>query len=86
MPLSDQQREKLEDTIMDLHFTSQKFIDTEKDLHSKLLRVNVQEALEILREISDDIQDDPKKYDYKLHMLLPLQIYELSVMRTKDND
>ena len=81
MPLTEKNRERMEDTIMDLHFTSQKYIETGKDTHKKLLEINVQEAIEILKELQDELQDDEKKYDYKLHLLLPFQIYELICIR-----
>ena len=87
MALSDKNRDRIEDTIMDLHFTSQKYVETGKDTHKKLLEINVQEAIEILKELQDEMQDDEKKYDYKMHMLLPFQIYELIAIReNKEND
>lgn len=86
MPLSDEEREKVEETIMDLHFTSQKYIDGSKDIHKKLLEVNVQEAVDILKELQEEIKDDEKKFDYKMHMLLPFQVYELIKIReSKEN-
>ena len=85
MPLSDKNRERIEDTIMDLHFTSDKYVQTGKETHKKLLEINVQEAIEILKDLQDELQDDDKKYDYKMHMLLPFQIYELiSIREEKD--
>jgi len=81
MPLTEKNRERMEDTIMDLHFTSTKYVETGKDTHKKLLEINVQEAIEILKELQDELQDDEKKYDYKLHLLLPFQIYELICIR-----
>lgn len=85
MPLSDKNRERIEDTIMDLHFTSDKYVQTGKETHKKLLEINVQEAIEILKDLQDELQDDEKKYDYKMHMLLPFQIYELiSIREEKD--
>ena len=86
MPLTPEQRTRVEDTIMDLHFTSQKFIESQKEIHRKLLIVNVQEALEILHDVEENMQDDPKKYDYKMHMLLPLQLYELMIMREENKN
>lgn len=83
MPLSDEDRTRIEDTILDLHFTSNKFIDTGKDVHRKLLEVNVQEAIELLEQLRDSIVDDDKVYDYKMHLLLPFQIYELITIREK---
>ena len=81
MPLSDKNRERIEDTIMDLHFTSDKYVQSGKDTHKKLLEINVQEAIEILKDLQDELEDDEKKYDYKMHMLLPFQIYELICIR-----
>ena len=77
MSLTEEQRIKIEDTIMDLHFTSQKYLDTEKDIHKKLLEVNIEEAISLLEDFKDDLSNDEKMHDYKLHMLLPLQLYEL---------
>ena len=88
MPLTDKDRERVEDTIMDLHFTSSKFVESGKDTHKKLLEINVQEAIEILKDLQDQIQDDEKRYEYKMHMLLPFQIFELICIREekeKDN-
>ena len=81
MALTDKNREKMEDTIMDLHFTSQKYVETGKETHKKLLEINIQEAIELLKDLQEEIQDDPKKYDYKMHLLLPFQIYELICIR-----
>ena len=73
----------MEDTIMDLHYTSMKYVETQKDLHKKLLEVNVEEAIEMLKSVREDIIDDEKLNDYKIHMLLPLQVYELIAIREK---
>ena len=87
MPLTDKDRERVEDTIMDLHFTSSKFVESGKDTHRKLLEINDQEAIEILKDLQEEIQDDEKRYEYKMHMLLPFQIYELICIREeKEND
>lgn len=86
MPLTDEQRTRIEDTIMDLHFTSQKFIESGKELHTKLLTMNVREAIDVLEELREDLMDDPKKYDYKMHMLLPFQIYELIRIRKEQKE
>ena len=86
MPLSEKQREDIEDTIMDLHFTSEKYVSSGKDIHRKLLEVNVQEAIDILKEIREDMVDDPKRYDYKMHLFLPFQLYELAIIREREED
>lgn len=86
MALTDEQREKVEDTIMDLHFTSQKVIESGKEIHRKLLEVNIQEAIEILKSVSNEIRDDEKRYDYKMHLLLPFQLYELMIIRERKEE
>jgi hypothetical protein len=84
MPLSDKQRQAVEDSIMDLHFTAGKFVETSKDVHRKLLEVNVQEAMELLEVLKEEIRDDERLYDYKMHFFLPLQIYHLLKLRTEE--
>ena len=86
MPLSEENRVKVEDCIMDLHFTATKYIETGKDIHRKLLEVNISEAIELLEELKDSLKDDDKVYDYKMHFLLPFQIYELLKIRDKKDD
>ena len=86
MALSDEDRIRVEDTIMDLHYTSQKYIETSKDIHRKLLEVNVQEAIEVLRDVEEHIKDDPKRYDYKMHLMIPFQMYELMIMRQRKEE
>ena len=84
--LTEEDRTKIEDTIMDLHFTVNKYLETSKDVHRKLMEVNIQEAIELLESIKKDIVDDPKVYDYKMHLLLPFQVYELLNIREKSNE
>jgi hypothetical protein len=81
MPLSEKDRLRVEDTILDLHFTANKYIENGKDIHKKILEVSIQEAIEMLQDLQEDMVDDDKVYDYKMHMLLPLQIYELLKIR-----
>ena len=71
---------------MDLHYTSSKFIETKKDVHKKMLQVNIDEAIELLQDLKDDLKDDEKLYNYKMHMLIPFQIFELLAMREEQND
>ena len=77
MPLSEKERTSVEDSIMDLHFAAQKYVESEKDIHRKLLELNIQDAMEIFTELSDKIADDEMKYDYKLHLFVPLHIWEM---------
>lgn len=84
MPLSPEQRLRVEDTIMDLHFTTQKVVDSGKDIHKKLLQVNIEEAIAILEELKDDIVDDEKIHDYKIHIFFPMQVYEIIRIREQE--
>lgn len=86
MPLSDKQRELVEDCIMDLHFTSQKCIENEKEMHRKLFELNIEDAVELLGEIAEDMQDDEKVHDYKIHLFLPFQVYELLQLRERASE
>lgn len=86
MSLTDEHRVEIEECILDLHFTSQKYIDTGKDIHRKLLEINVQEAIELLESLADELKDDDKLYDYKMHMLMPFHIYELLQIRTDESN
>lgn len=86
MPLTTEQRESVEEVVLDLHFTAQKYIDTGKDVHRKLLEVNVQEAMELLEAIKENMKDDEKMYDYKMHMLMPFHIYELIKLREENTE
>ena len=83
MPLSDQQRDLVEDSIMDLHFAAQKYIESEKDIHRKLLELNVQDALDVFKDLSEQIKDDEMKYDYKIHLFIPFHIWEMVTSREK---
>lgn len=85
MALDPEQREKVEDVIMDLHYTSSKYVESGKDVHKKMLAVNISEALEILNLVKNDITDDEKVLDYKIHLLIPFQIYELLSIREEQN-
>lgn len=77
MPLNDEQREKLEDTIMHLQMASSKIIDSGKDVHRKVFEVEIEEAIELITLLKDDLKDDEKLSDYKLYLLIPFQMHEL---------
>ena len=79
--ITDKEREMIEDTIMDVHFAAQKYIENEKEIHRKLLELNIQDALDVFTELKDKLVDDEMKNDYILHLFIPFQIYELIKMR-----
>ena len=85
MALNKEQREGLESSIYDAHFAANKFIESGKDIHKKLLEISVNEAIQTLEAVKDEIKDDDMVGNYKIHLLVPLQLYELIKTR-KTND
>ena len=83
--LDPKERESIEDAIMDLHFAAQKYIESEKDIHRKLLELNIQDAIDTFATLKDKIKSDEMKSDYFIHMLVPFQIYELIKMRDEED-
>ena len=83
MPLNNEEKESLENSIYDAHFASQKYIETGKDIHFKLLEVSVNEAISNLQILKDGIKDDPMVGNYKIHLLVPLQLLRLAQSRDK---
>ena len=81
MPLAEKERALVEDSIMDLHFAAQKYVETEKDIHRKLLELNVQDALDIFKDLSEQIKDDEMRFDYKIHLFIPFHIWEMVTSR-----
>lgn len=80
--LTRDEREQIEDSIMDAHLAAEKFLDTGKEVHRKLLEVSVTDALEYVELLADKLKNDPRKENYKLHLMVPLQ---LVIMLELDN-
>lgn len=83
MALNTEEKESLENSIYDCHFASQKFIETGKDIHFKLLEVSVNEALSNLQILKEGIKDEQMAGNYKIHMMVPLQLLRLAQARNK---
>lgn len=81
MALSEEQREQIEEAVLELHFAASKCIESGKDIHQKLLDVGVEEAIDLLESLKEELADDVKMYDYKMHFLMPFHIYELLKLR-----
>ncbi len=77
MALEKNEREVLEGSIYDAHFAAAKFIETGKDIHKKLLEISVKEAIENLELLKNEIKKDDMVGNYKIHLLVPLQLLEL---------
>ena len=85
MALKKEQRDGLESSIYDAHFAASKFIESGKDIHKKLLEISVNEAIQTLEAVKDEIKDDDMVGNYKIHLLVPLQLYEVIKTR-KENE
>tara|TARA_X000001316_G_C921885_1_gene36515 strand:+ start:2541 stop:2831 length:291 start_codon:yes stop_codon:yes gene_type:complete len=83
MALNKEEKESLENSIYDCHFASQKYLETGKDIHFKLLEVSVNEAISNLQILKEGIKDDPMVGNYKIHLLVPLQLLRLAESRNK---
>lgn len=81
MGLDKKEREVIEGNIFDAHFAASKYIETGKDIHKKLLEISVKEALDTMQILSAAIKEDEMVGNYKIHLLVPLQLLELIKQR-----
>ena len=81
MGLDKKERDVLEGTIFDAHFAANKYIETGKDIHKKLLEISVKEAIDTMQLLSNAVKEDEMVGNYKIHLLVPLQLLELIKMR-----
>jgi|TARA_R110000744_G_scaffold27075_3_gene66271 hypothetical protein len=72
--LTHEERLTLEESIMDAHLAADKWLSSQKEVHIKLLELSVADAMEYVELFADKIKGDPKAENYKLHMLVPLQL------------
>jgi hypothetical protein len=77
MGLSTEEREMIENSIYDAHFAAGKYIESGKDIHYKLLEVSVNEALQSIELLKSAVQEDEMSQNYKIHLLVPLQLLKL---------
>lgn len=75
MPLNNDDREDIESSIIDAQIAAERYLETAKDVHKSFLVMSVLDTLDIVRSLSDKLQDDPKRENYKLHLLVPTQLY-----------
>lgn len=78
--ITDTDREGLEDSIMDAHLAAEKYAESGREVHRKMLEISVKDVLEYFELFGDAIKQDPKVEAYKVHMLIPLQLYKLLEM------
>ena len=75
------EREQLEELLFEAHFSAQKYLESGKGVHRKLLEVSVSDAMHMLSELSTKLQGDEYAENYKLHLFVPLHLCKLLEMR-----
>lgn len=77
MPLDPSERAVIETVIAEAQDYAAKYLETGADLHKSVLKVSVNQTMDILDSYSDSLRDDEYVDNYRLHMLVPLQILKL---------
>ena len=77
MGLDKDDREDLESAIIDASYAAERYIETEKEIHKKLLQISVGEAMDMFEEHQEYLCGDKLSEAYKLHMFVPLQLVKL---------
>lgn len=75
--LEEDDRTTLEEAILDAHLAAERYLSSGRDIHRKILEVTVEDAIAALSMYSELLKDDPKSENYKMHMLVPMQVLEL---------
>ena len=75
--LEEDDRLTLEEAILDAHLAAERYLSSGRDIHRKILEVTVEDAIAALSMYSELLKDDAKSENYKMHMLIPMQILEL---------
>ncbi len=83
--MTPDERMSLKEAIMDAHLAADKYLASGKEVHVKLLELSVADAMDYVELLSDKLRDDPKSENYKLHMLVPLQL-SILIEERKEKD
>ena len=81
MALDETDRLIIEDSIYECQVSVDKYLQTQKPTHAKMLKYNIEQTMELLYEYQKEVQVDDERDKYRLHLLVPLQVYELLKMR-----
>ena len=81
MPLSETKREEIEEALYGAHLAADQYLNKPRQMSEKLLQMSVFEALNLLESLKDELTDDPRLDNYKLHIFVPLQLHQLIEMR-----
>ena len=84
--LTMEERNSLEEAIMDAHVAADKVLSSGKEVHHRLLDLTVTDALEYITKYKKKLKNDPKIENYKLHMLVPLQLHLMLEKEVKDGE
>ena len=86
MTISDDDREGIEEAIFAAHMAADQVINTNRVMYEKILDISVSEALYILKSFKEELQDDEKFENYKLHLFVPLQLHKLIELRSEKKE
>lgn len=75
------EREEIEESLFSCHMAADQYLLRGKNTHEKMLKMSVDEALELLEKHKQELQKDPRLENYKLHLFVPMQIVKLLEMR-----
>jgi len=75
--IGQEERQNLESCIEEAEYSAERYLETGKDVHAKLLELSIDNAMEIFKSLSSELKDDEMLENYKIHLLVPLQMYKL---------
>jgi hypothetical protein len=81
MTVSEQKRDEIEEALYGAHLAADQYLNKPRPMSEKLLKMSVFEALHLLESLKDDLADDSRLENYKLHIFVPLQLHQLIEMR-----
>lgn len=75
--ITPEERDELEELLFEAHFSTQKYLESGKSVHRKVLEMSVSDALSTFTKLSRKIKDDEYSENYKLHLFVPLHLVKL---------
>lgn len=81
MKLSEDIRDEIEESLFAAHLSADQYLNRQRPSYEKMLKISVHEAITLLEKYKDELGDDPRLENYKLHLFVPLQIHQLIEMR-----
>ena len=81
MTISEAKREEIEEALYGAHLAADQYLNKPRAMSEKLLQMSVFEALTLLESLKEELEDDPRLDNYKLHIFVTLQLHQLIEMR-----